>query len=117
VQRFPNTIVQQRPSSLSANALDEQNLFAETTRGYSISAMQMLMLVKYQIYMYAEYNQNPVDNIPSYAQYVSPEKVNGVYRKYWIVASTSWASDASRNVHEHRHLGQWRLVRGLLHLR
>jgi hypothetical protein len=80
------------PSSLSANALDEQNLLAETTRGYSISAMQMLMPVKYQIYMYAEYNQNPVDNIPSYAQYVSPEKVNGVYRKYWIADSTSWQS-------------------------
>jgi len=83
------------PASLSASALGEQNLLETTTKGYSISAMQMLLPVKYQIYVYAENNQNSVDGIPPYAQYVSPEPENGVYKKYWIADSTSWQSTPS----------------------
>jgi hypothetical protein len=80
------------PSSLSANALAATNLLGTTTMGYSISAMQMLLPAKYQIYEYVENNQNPVGGIPLYAQYVSPEPENELYKKYWIADSTSWQS-------------------------
>jgi hypothetical protein len=83
------------PASLSASALAEQNLLANTTTGYKIAAMQMLLPTKYQIYVYAESDNSPIDGIPSYAQYVAQDPSTGNFKKYWIADSTSWQATPS----------------------
>ena len=94
---YPLTILASNdPSSLSASALGEANLQVQTLRGYSISAMQMLLPAKYQIYEYAENNQYAVQGIDSWNQYVSPNRENGVYKKFWIADSTSSQSTPSQ---------------------
>ena len=78
------------PDGLFWNSGETGNMVKAAKQGYVLSVMQMLLPAKYQIYQYLDVNNNPIDGVPAYAQYITPA-IDGTYFKYWIADSTDWS--------------------------
>ena len=53
--------------------------------------MKMLMPAKYQIYAFQDDDDDPIDDVPSYAQWIE-DIGNGRWNKYWIAEGASWSA-------------------------
>ncbi|QHN03249.1 ricin-type beta-trefoil lectin domain protein [Granulicella sp. WH15] len=94
---YPLTqLAQGAPGSLSADALSNANLLSTSTTGYTIAAMQILLPAQFQIYVYQDDNDDPVDDIPAFAQMILPAG-NNLWTKYWIANSTDWDLYPAKN--------------------
>lgn len=78
------------PDGLFWNSGTTGQMVEAAKPGYVLSVMQMLLPAKFQIYQYLDVNNNPIDGVPAYAQYIGPNAGVG-YPKYWIADSTDWS--------------------------
>lgn len=78
------------PDGLFWNSGSTGQMVKDAKPGYVLSVMQMLLPAKFQIYQYLDDNDNPIDGVPAYAQYIGPNAGVG-YPKYWIADSTDWS--------------------------
>lgn len=78
------------PDGLFWNAGSTGQMVIDAKPGYVLSVMQMLLPAKFQIYQYLDVNNDPIDGVPAYAQYIA-SNASGGYFKYWIADSTDWS--------------------------
>ncbi|ARQ58810.1 UNVERIFIED_ORG: hypothetical protein GGE64_006208 [Rhizobium etli] len=77
------------PNTLSWPSGQTATLVDNSLPGFEISALQMLLPAKFQIYFYYQNDDSPVNGVPSEAQWVTPGG-GGTWVKYWIAGQDSW---------------------------
>ena len=77
------------PNTLAWPAEQTSTLADNSLPGFELSVLKMLLPAKFQIYLYADTDDSPVDGVPSAAQWVTAT-ASGLWLKFWIGAQGSY---------------------------
>lgn len=97
MQAFYDSAMGQGPNALNWPSEQTKTLVDNAIPGFEISALQMLLPAKFQIYFYYDTNDSPVNDVPSEAQWVQ-QLTSDIWAKYWIAAQDNWEAYPDSNL-------------------